>query len=306
MEDDFDLEVFIKKQEKQTWYKTFHEKNQKLISALKVMIVVFAFVIAYLSYTVISYYLEVWRNNTITQRAHEVNMLAQSAESSSRAYAESMTPPPSEEARENEIPFLAEAAESKTAPPITELVMNLRNTFKNDDIVGYLKIEGTKIDFPVVQGPDNSYYLTRDLTGKDNVSGAAFMDAANDSLNLGFNTILYAHNMRDGSMFHDLRNYVDKAYYNTHSTIKFTTLLEETEWEIFSFYETTVDFNYIRTSFDSADEFNEFILSPVKERSFYDTGVEVDKNDRVLTLSTCTNRIDDTRFVVHAKLSGQE
>jgi sortase B len=106
--------------------------------------------------------------------------------------------------------------------------------------------------------------------------------------------------MRDGSMFHDLRYYTDKQYYEAHQKISLQTLYENTLWEIFSFYDTDVDFIYNKTSFANPVEFSA-LLAQMKSKSIYDTGVDVTVDDQVLTLSTCTNTSENMRYVVHAK-----
>jgi sortase B len=286
MEDDFDLDRHKRVQEKKAVFKEFREKNQKLINILTAMIVILAFVIAWLGYNVISYYIALWQNYKINRAA--VEMLANKP-------ADAAPEQPSETPAANAFAPLNDQ-------PIQEHLADLRQSFQNDDIIAYLNILDTNINFPVVQEADNSYYLTHDLHKDENVAGSAFMDYENRPDVKGYNTVIYAHNMRNGSMFHNLRYYADKAYYETHDLITLETLYDTTVWEIFSFYVSKVDFNYIQIDFTDQEDFYTRLLKVVKEKSEYDTGVEVQPGDKMLTLSTCTNRIEDTRYVIHARL----
>ena len=115
------------------------------------------------------------------------------------------------------------------------------------------------------------------------------------------NIIIYGHHMKDGSMFKTLMNYKEEGFYGQHPFIEYDSIKESTKWEIFSMYITDTKFDYIRTDFDSDEEYESF-LKEIQSRSLYDTGVQVRKEDKILTLSTCTYEFDDARFTVHAKL----
>ncbi|MDR1531169.1 MAG: class B sortase [Clostridiales bacterium] len=127
------------------------------------------------------------------------------------------------------------------------------------------------------------------------------MDYENIVLPLGKNTVIYGHNMKNRSMFHNIRYYMDSSFANTHRYVYLKTLYEYTKWEAFSFYKTDTQFNYIQTRFASMSTFFE-LAQKMKTKTVYDFGVEIDKNDQILTLSTCTNLADDSRYVLHAKL----
>ena len=132
-----------------------------------------------------------------------------------------------------------------------------------------------------------------------------FMDYENDTDTIGRNTVLYGHNMRNGSMFHNLRYYRDKQFYEDHRYVKFSTLYEETVWEIFAVYDTTIAFNYIQVRFRDDEDFMS-LISQMYEKSLYKTGIEIGPEDKVLTLSTCTSTNDVARFVVSARLIEEE
>ncbi len=186
---------------------------------------------------------------------------------------------------------------------IRDNFVNLRTEFSNDDIVGFLTIDETSIDYPVVQTTDNFYYLEKDLYKNPSIAGSIYLDYENDITKLDYNRVIYGHNMRDDIMFHSLRNYKDKEYFENNRYIKFSTLYNDYVYEVFSAYQADVSFPYITVLFDSEDHF--YLLSNQFEKnSLYDTGVDIDKTDKVLTLSTCTSfSLDpDKRFVVHGKL----
>ena len=190
-------------------------------------------------------------------------------------------------------------------PINTKYFEQLRREYDNDDIVGYLKIEGTSIDYPVVQSEDNFYYLDYNIYKEEDVAGWVFLDYENDTARDDPNTIIYAHNMRKDIMFHSIRHYTSKEYFENHRYITFNTEYADQTWEIFSFYSTLVDlneFNYIQVFFESHDDFVN-LLTEMKSKSMYDTGVEIYPDDRVLVLSTCVGgAATDERYVVNARL----
>jgi sortase B len=172
----------------------------------------------------------------------------------------------------------------------------------NPDVIGWVRIEDTIIDYPVLQSKDNEYYLTRDLDRKPNVNGSIFMDYRNDASSLqGKHAILYGHNMKNKSMFMALLNYESRWYFDNHSTIEFDTLYGDQKWQVFSAYFTTTAEDYIRTDFDSKEQYYDFLID-LQSRSLHKTDVTLSKTDTILTLSTCSNSSDDRRFVVHARL----
>lgn len=171
----------------------------------------------------------------------------------------------------------------------------------NSEVVGWIKIEDTNIDYPVVKGEDNDYYLNHNIKKEASSSGAIFMDYRNEGTEEDLNTIIYGHNMKDGSMFKALTSYKEKDFLITHPIIELTTFNKSTKWEIFSVYITDTDFNYIKTNFNDKEEYGSF-LKELKNKSLYDTGVKVSSEDSILTLSTCTYEFYDARFAIHSKL----
>jgi len=175
------------------------------------------------------------------------------------------------------------------------------DAYANEDIVGYLIIDGTSVDYLVVQAKDNEFYLTRNINKVKDSAGWIFMDYENDIKKRNYNTVIYGHNMKADAMFHSIRYYRTYDYFLKHRFITFNTLYEEGVWEVFSFYKTDVNFDYIRVYYPN-DDFFYYMAMAMKQKSMYDTGVEIQKGDRILTLSTCTNETDNSRFALHAKL----
>lgn len=173
----------------------------------------------------------------------------------------------------------------------------------NTDIAGWIRIPGTRVDYPVVRGDDNRFYLDHDIRQASARNGSIFMDYRNDP-DLGQrHTILYGHHTRDHTMFTDLMGYKQQAFFKENAWIEYYTLDRKTTWKIFSAYVTGVDFYYIQTIFADLDAYASFI-EQVRSRSAFFRPVEVMPSDLILTLSTCTYEFKNARFVVHAVLEG--
>lgn len=177
---------------------------------------------------------------------------------------------------------------------------------KNGDLAGWLTVEGTKIDYPVMQCEDDEYYLHHDFDGKDSKYGCLYVREKAD-LEEGTNFVIYGHNMRDGSMFGELDLFLEEEFYREHANISFDTLYEERTYEILSVFRSRVYsedadvFKYYQFyGADTEEAFEDFYRN-IKELSLYDTGVTAAFGDTFLTMSTCAYHVDDGRFVVVAK-----
>ena len=172
----------------------------------------------------------------------------------------------------------------------------------NKDIIGYLKVNNTNINYPVVQAEDNIYYLKKNLNNEDDINGWVYMDYRNSDKILNDNTIIYGHNMYySGVMFGTLHKVLYSNWYNNEDnlTIEFDTMYESMKWKIFSIYTIPKTSDYLQVSFETPEEKLAYIKME-KNRSIKNFNVEVTENDYLLTLSTCTG--DNDRLVVHAKL----
>ncbi|MDY0410504.1 class B sortase [Virgibacillus soli] len=175
---------------------------------------------------------------------------------------------------------------------------------QNPDVVGWITIEGTQVDYPILQAPNNETYLTRNYYGKESRAGSIFLDYRNDVDTANDqNTVIYGHRMKDGSMFQQLTKFLDKDFFESHKAFQFDTLYDSYEAEIFAVYNTLTDFDYIQTNF-STDEQYEAFLAKVQKKSLYKTDVELNPDDAIITLSTCEYTLDQDngRLVVQAKL----
>lgn len=173
----------------------------------------------------------------------------------------------------------------------------------NKETVGWIKVNGTNINYPVVQAKDNDYYLTHAYDKSSNDAGWVFMDYRNNSKNFDDNTIIYAHGRYDTTMFGSLKNILTSKWYNNKNNyvVKFVTKYESTLWQVFSVYKikTTNDYLDINLS-DNKDEF----LNMLIKRSDKNFNTTVNSNDKIITLSTCYN--DTVKVVMHAKLIKKE
>ncbi len=197
-----------------------------------------------------------------------------------------------------------EKTEAVTPPVILEKYRELYG--QNSDLAGWLTVEGTLVDYPVMQCEDNEYYLHHDFHKEESKYGCLYAKDEADFAE-GTNVIIYGHNMRDGSMFGDLDQYMEESFYREHPTVSFDTLYEERMYEIVAVFQSQVYrkgddvFKYYQFyQADTKEEFDDFYEN-IKALSLYDTGVEAEFGDTFITLSTCAYHVEDGRFVVVAK-----
>lgn len=170
----------------------------------------------------------------------------------------------------------------------------------NSDVVGWIKVNGTNINYPFVQSKDNKYYLTHSFNKSYNNAGWVFLDYRNNNIN-NRNTIIYAHGRTDKTMFGTLRKVLNNGWIsNTNNyVIKISTEKENSLWQIFSIYHIPTTNDYLQTEFKDEREYQRF-LNILKNRSNHNFNTSITSNDTILTLSTCYN--DSEKMVVHAKL----
>ena len=174
----------------------------------------------------------------------------------------------------------------------------------NPDVVGWLKVNGTNINYPFVQSSDNDYYLTHSFNKSYNGGGWVFLDYRNNGTN-NKNTIIYAHGRSDKTMFGTLKNVLNNGWLNNTNNyvIKISTETENSLWQIFSVYRIPTTSDYLQTNFNDETEYQNF-LDMIKDRSNHNFDTNVASTDNILTLSTCYNNSD--KMVVHAKLIKKE
>lgn len=179
----------------------------------------------------------------------------------------------------------------------------------NQDLVGWIKIPNSLIDVQVVQAADNATYLKQDFYGNYSRYGCPCMDYRNDPKYLNKNTILYGHHMSDGLVFADLKKYKDIEGFQASPVIEFDTLYRSYRFKVYAAFITNSKesddngyiFNYTVTDFGSNDKFMEY-MAAVDERKLYSTGVDVQPDDKIITLQTCTYEFSDARLVVVGRL----
>lgn len=169
----------------------------------------------------------------------------------------------------------------------------------NSDAKGWITVGGTNINYPIVQASDNDYYLRRTIYGTKNNAGSIFIDGNIAEGMEAKNVIIYGHNMKDGSMFGTLSYYRKESMFQANPTFDVYTESAAYQYQIFAAFVTKAGSDTYTYQFSTEESFLNYI-ERVKASSLYDTGVEVSKEDKIITLSTCSGKGDD-RFVVLAK-----
>lgn len=178
----------------------------------------------------------------------------------------------------------------------------------NTDMVGWLNIPGTNVDYPLMWTPgDEEYYLYRDFSKSSNANGCLILDTDSSLEPLTTNLIIHGHNMKSGAMFGNLTDYEDEAFCKEHSNIVLHTRECVRNYEIVAVFRSQVYrkkdevFKYYKFfQADTEEEFRDFYEN-IKELSLYDTGVTAEFGDHFITLSTCVYHVENGRFVVVAK-----
>lgn len=174
---------------------------------------------------------------------------------------------------------------------------------KNNETVGWLKVNGTNINYPIVQHNDNSYYLEHDFYNRNSANGWVFADYRDDLDTLNNNTIIYAHNLINKIMFGQVPYLLKKNWFKTKSNqyIKLSTKTTNSIWQIFSVYTIEPTTDYLQSNFNSITSYQEFLDKIQKRSEQKFKNVSLDYTDKIITLSTCNNA-GNKRVVVHAKL----
>lgn len=177
---------------------------------------------------------------------------------------------------------------------------------KNKDFIGWIKIKGTKINYPVMKtDSDFQYYLYKNFDKEKSIYGTPFIGENCEVNPNSDNIIVYGHNMKNGTMFSDLNKYKDYEFYKKHTLVEFDTIYDVGKYKIAYAFVTEVNkkeefdyYNYINLSEDNI--YNDFIENLEKVK-LYDTGIKIEKGDSVITLSTCEKRSNNSRMVIVAK-----
>lgn len=169
----------------------------------------------------------------------------------------------------------------------------------NSDYKMWIQIENTNINYPVVQGSDNDYYLKHNFRKESNISGTVFVESANDIDN-DKNIILYGHNMRNGTMFNNITNYKEESFFNEDNKISIIMNNTLYEYEVFSVYVKNVNEVNLAIGFANEDEFINYAYNEADE-SLYKKDVDFSAEDNLITLVTCSYEFTDARTIVVAR-----
>lgn len=171
---------------------------------------------------------------------------------------------------------------------------------QNDHIIGWLTLENTRLNNPVLQRDNNEFYLKHNYLDEKSRGGSIFADFRNEVME-DRHTIFYGHVLRNGTMFGDLPKFSEQVYAEAHPVFYYVTNDKRFALQVFAAYETTTDFYYIETQFTD-NTYTQF-LEKIQQRSNIKLPVHITAADKIVTLSTCTtSQNDKERFVVHAKV----
>ena len=173
---------------------------------------------------------------------------------------------------------------------------------KNNDTVGFIKVNGTNVNYPIVQSTDNKYYLKHAFDKTANSAGWVFADYRNNMVDFDKNTVIYGHSRSNQTVFGSLKKVLNKSWYSNKDNhiIKLSTPTENSLWQIVSIYTIQPESYYITTKFSNT-QFQTFIKT-IKDRSQINFSGTINENDKILTLSTCEDTAGTRRLVIHAKL----
>lgn len=181
---------------------------------------------------------------------------------------------------------------------------------QNQDIYAWITIPGTDIDYPVVQNPlDDSFYLTHNLAGQESVEGSIYTEQFNSKDFTDPNTVIYGHNMKNGSMFAGLHQYEDKAFFDENREIIIYTPEEKLTYRIFAAYPSGNEHIMQSYDFNDANVFARYLAGIFNTRDMkanIDGNMAVTEDNKILTLSTCVKGQDEKRYLVQAVLEEDE
>lgn len=175
----------------------------------------------------------------------------------------------------------------------------------NSEIVGWLYSPDTVIDYPIVQGNDNQYYLNRMFDGTRNSAGTLFLDYRGLADWSGENNVVYGHHMKNGSMLASIEKYAEQEYYDAHPVMYLIVPEGEYRVELFAGYTAPADSDAYAMAFSGAEDYQAWLAARL-EKSDFDAGISLTPEDKVITLSTCAYVYQDARYVLHGRLTPVE
>lgn len=198
-----------------------------------------------------------------------------------------------------EEPVITEEPQATARPELQDYVS------MNSDVIGYIYIPDTKIQYPVLIGEDNEYYLNHDVNKKSSKSASIYVDYKYKDTDIREeflrHTLIYGHNMNNRTMFSQVVEYQNLSFLEEHPYIYYENLQEQGRWRVFSVYELDADQETIKRKFPEDEEYVEY-LTKIKERSIHPVEVNLTKDSKIITLSTCSDNLVNGRIIVHAVL----
>ena len=204
-------------------------------------------------------------------------------------------------------------APNETVIQETERMAKVRELKEvNNDIVGWLEIPDTNISYPVLQGADNEYYMNHNYKKEKSRNGSIFLTKDYDWEIPSSNLLIYGHNLNNGTMFQELLKYANESYYKEHPKIRFTTVEDDSEYEIIAVFRSRVYYQseknvfryYFFVNAENEEEYNQFIEN-AKRESLYHIDATAQYGDQLITLSTCSYHVKDGRFAVVGRKCGK-
>ena len=202
--------------------------------------------------------------------------------------------------------LITENTPVETLPQETERMLKVKELkSQNSDIVGWLEIPGTSINYPVLQGADNEYYMKHNYKKQKSKNGSIFLTKDYNWEIPSSNLLIYGHNLNNGTMFQELLKYSNQYFYEQHPRIRFTTVDNDSEYEIIAVFKSRVYYQseknvfryYFFVNAETEQEYNDFIDN-AKNASLYDIAPTAKYGDQLITLSTCSYHVKDGRFAV--------
>lgn len=170
----------------------------------------------------------------------------------------------------------------------------------NKEVVGWITIPDTAIDYPLLQHVDNNYYLSYDLNNELSVYGSIYIDHRNSPSLHNQNTLIYGHNMNNGSMFHDLLRFKEEDFFTSHPYLYIDDLYERHTYEVFAVYVVNADVETVEVAYPNDEDFLSY-LEACQERSLYSKDMNFTAQDEIVTLVTCSYELSNARTLVQAR-----
>ncbi len=276
-------------------------KANKILTTL--LLIVFFLVALYCGIKLCDYWLEGQRSDTVYEGLNQYVSIPEDALEETLASEEASGEKPTENAGNSSVS--AETQEKVKPKPVSYPVVDFNSLSAiNSDVIGWI-YNGAKINYPIVQGDDNSFYVNHMYDKRENKNGCIFLDYRNSSDFSDFNSILYGHSMKNGSMFRTVLNYKDQEYYDKHPEFVITTPEGKYRISVFAGYVTSEGDDAWKLDFaDDADK-TAWINGRI-QKSYFASDVVPSASDQIVTLSTCSYEFDNAFFVLFGAMTKEQ